>query len=177
VSDSIQSGAVLKGATLSPDRLYRYHLYRTWDAELPHMVWLMLNPSTADAEKDDLTIKKCMGFARREGMGGIEVLNLFAYRATLPGDLLDAAGAGVDPEGPGNVDMWRVVLDAADTTPGALVVAAWGASKPKGLLSRALFHQELEADWLCYGRTASRAPRHPSRLSYDTKLVRLRDDH
>jgi hypothetical protein len=165
---------VIKGATLSPNRLYRYHLYRTWDADLPHMVWLMLNPSTADAMTDDLTIAKCMGFARREGMGGIEVLNLFAYRATVPSELLEAAGAGVDPEGDGNVDMWRVVLDAAAGTPGALVVAAWGASKPKGIISRALLTHDLGNEWLCYGHTASRAPRHPSRLPYDTKLVKLR---
>ena len=168
------SPPIIRGATLSDDRTYRYHLYRTWDAELPHMVWLMLNPSTADAMTDDLTITKCMGFARREGMGGIEVLNLFAYRATMPTDLLDAAQAGVDPEGPGNVEMWDVTLDATYKTPGALVVAAWGSSKPKGLVSKALLHHDLGVEWLCYGHTAGRGPRHPSRLPYDTKLVKLR---
>jgi hypothetical protein len=165
---------VIKGATLSPCGTYRYHLYRTWDPELPHMVWLMLNPSTADASVDDMTIRKCMGFARSEGMGGIEVLNLFAYRATHPTDLVDAAQAGVDPEGPGNVEMWGVVLDVADKTPGTLVVAGWGASKPKGIISRALLHHDLRPDWFCYGRTMGRAPRHPSRLPYDSKLVRFR---
>lgn len=92
----------------------------------------------------------------------------------MPNDLLDAAGAGVDPEGPDNIEMWRVVLDAADKTPGALVVAAWGGSKPKGIISQALLHHDLGAEWLCYGHTKDRAPRHPSRLPYDTKLVKLR---
>jgi hypothetical protein len=77
----------------------------------------MLNPSTADAEVDDPTIRRCMSFARREGAGGIEVLNLFALRATDPGKLRDAP----DPIGPDN-DQWiREVLH-----PHSRVVAAWG---------------------------------------------------
>lgn len=74
----------LRGAVISDDGRYRYRLWRTWAPELPRMAWIMLNPSTADAEVDDPTIRRCVGFAKREGCGGIEVVNLYAYRSTDP---------------------------------------------------------------------------------------------
>jgi hypothetical protein len=72
------------------------------------MAWVMLNPSTADAEVDDPTIRRCMSFAKREGYDGIEVLNLYGLRATKPKHLLDHP----DPEGPQNLRHW----DAGPTT-------------------------------------------------------------
>src|SRR5262249_62207047 len=63
---------------------YRYWLTRTWDAARPAVCWLMLNPSTADAARDDPTIRRCIGLARRWGHGGIVVVNLFAWRAPDP---------------------------------------------------------------------------------------------
>jgi len=88
-------GRSFGGAIVSDDGLYRYRLWRRWDAECPTMVWIMLNPSTADAEVDDPTIRRCIGFARREHCGGIEVVNLYALRATNP-------AAHPTPEGPEN---------------------------------------------------------------------------
>ena len=57
------------GAIISACGQYRYHLWRRWDELLPTMVWVMLNPSTADATEDDPTIRRCIGFAKREGCG------------------------------------------------------------------------------------------------------------
>jgi hypothetical protein len=115
---------VTAGALLSPGGAYRYILTREWDSSAAKVTWIMLNPSTADASEDDRTIRKCQVFARRWGYGGIAVVNLFAYRATKPADLLDAAGAGVDPIGAFN-DEW---IGSATTDPHCkLVVAAWGA--------------------------------------------------
>ncbi|MDB5297796.1 MAG: hypothetical protein JWO31_3779 [Phycisphaerales bacterium] len=71
-------------AVLSPCERYRYVLHRWWDESKPAVCWLMLNPSTADAATDDPTIRKCCGFARAWGAGGIAVVNLFALRATDP---------------------------------------------------------------------------------------------
>ncbi|MGH9551149.1 MAG: DUF1643 domain-containing protein, partial [Terriglobales bacterium] len=66
---------------------YRYTLSRCWNSDLERIVFLMLNPSTADAEVTDPTIRSCLGFARELGFGALEVVNLFAYRATEPAAL------------------------------------------------------------------------------------------
>lgn len=94
-------------AVISPDGLYRYILTRIWDDKLPVLLWVMLNPSTADARVNDRTILTCIEFARVLGYGGIEVVNLYAFRATDPDELSQAA----DPIGPGN-DHWLNVAAA-----------------------------------------------------------------
>lgn len=108
---------MLRDAVISPCGAYRYRLSRVWDHHTLPLVWIMLNPSTADANVDDPTIRRCMAFSRRDGYGGIEVLNLFAFRATDPQNLKTAH----DPIGPQN-DRWiKEVLH-----PHHIVVAAWG---------------------------------------------------
>lgn len=104
-------------AGISECGTYRYWLCREWSPGLDSLVWLMLNPSTADATQDDPTIRRCMGFARRWGYGGITVVNLYAYRATNPRDLLTAA----DPVGPENdrycptpEGKWHLGLDGLE---------------------------------------------------------------
>src|SRR5437868_14686902 len=83
-------------AIFDPTGMYRYSLLREWCADSPRVAFIMLNPSTADDRKDDPTIRRCIGFAHSWGFGVLEVVNLFAYRATdsskLPG--------GDDPVGP-----------------------------------------------------------------------------
>src|SRR4028119_2392792 len=92
------SGREHRGAIFDPTRTYRYALWRTWDAARPPVAFVLLNPSTADARRDDPTIRRCANFARTWGFGGLEVVNLFAFRATHPTDLKCAA----DPVGPQN---------------------------------------------------------------------------
>lgn len=72
---------VQRHAELSSDRLYRYRLSRIW-ADGPRATFVMLNPSTADENKDDPTLRRCMGFARQWGLGGLSIVNLYALRAT-----------------------------------------------------------------------------------------------
>ena len=69
-------------ADISPDGLYRYTLGRTW-GDGDTCVFIMLNPSVADAESDDPTIRRCRGFAEALGCGSLLVANLYAYRACL----------------------------------------------------------------------------------------------
>lgn len=116
-----------KGAVLSDDRAFRYHLWRSWsgvDLFTPvSMIFIMLNPSTADGREDDPTIKRCVGFARSYGCERLDVVNLFAYRATKPEDLkrsVKASGLVGDPENDGFI--MRLLADR----PSAVVVAAWG---------------------------------------------------
>lgn len=77
---------------------YRYVLGRKWDSRASSVMFVMMNPSTADANIDDPTVARCIDFAQRWGAGTLYVTNIFAYRATHPLDLL-----GVDdPVGPEN---------------------------------------------------------------------------
>lgn len=144
-------------AVLSDCGLYRYELTRSW-ASGPRVCWIMLNPSTADAEKDDPTIRRCVGFARGWGYPGIVVVNLFAYRATRPADLVDAAHAGVDPVGPLNAD--RVAVAAKNA---GIVLVAWGAHGK--VLNRAAkttqFLGALGIELWSLGKTKAGHPRHP----------------
>lgn len=111
--------ATLSDAAVSEDGLYRYALYRAWTFPGPRALFVMLNPSTADARVDDATIRACMGYAWRWGLAGIEVVNLYALRSTRPAHLLHHP----DPVGPLNA---LHTAEALGRHP-AYVVAAWGA--------------------------------------------------
>jgi hypothetical protein len=153
-----------RGADLSADRKFRYRLWRRWGSGLD-MAVIGVNPSTADENEDDATIRRCVGFARREGYGGLLMLNLFAYRATDPKDL-ERAGW---PMGAANLEHIIVSCAAA-----GVVVAAWGDLAPLGTAQRvrANLHAAGVKLW-CWGRTKSGAPRHPSRLPNTAKLEPL----
>ena len=159
---------LVSGAQMSRDGVYRYHLWRTWDESRPSMVWIMLNPSTADSEIDDPTIRRCISFAKRIDCGGIDVINLYALRATKPKHLLDHP----DPEGPHNVGVWKNVL-RDHTRP---VMAAWGASKPGPLpgSAAATWWLRRPSTAHCLGLTQAGHPRHPLYVSNDTPLLPYR---
>ena len=108
---------IVREAVFSDCGYYRYSLSRTWEPDRPKVMFVGLNPSTADAEKDDPTIRRCMGYARDWGYGGVLVLNLFAYRATDPRDLLRARL----PVGEKNDHYLAYSQRGAE-----LVIAAWG---------------------------------------------------
>ena len=104
-------------AILSECKTYRYVLSRTWDESKGYALFIGLNPSTADGEKDDPTINRCIDYAKSWGYGGIKVVNLFAYRATLPSDLKQAS----NPIGPENDKFIRKFQKDAE-----VIIAAWG---------------------------------------------------
>jgi hypothetical protein len=104
-------------AIISPCGLYRYRLERRF-GDGPASLFIMLNPSTADAEIDDPTIRRCIRFAQSFGCGRLLVGNLFAFRATKPADLMKAS----DPEGPDNLKHLKKMCAEAQ-----LCIAAWGA--------------------------------------------------
>lgn len=104
-------------ACISECGRYRYRLYRQWDDSKPDVLFVMLNPSTADHNRDDRTISRCVGFARDWGYGGLLVGNLFALRSTKPAKLYICD----DPVGPCNDAALRDMAAQVD-----LIVAAWG---------------------------------------------------
>lgn len=146
-------------AILSPDRLYRYELRRRWGAGKT-CCFVGLNPSTADERKNDMTVRKCIGFADRWGYRSICVLNLFAFRATSPTDMEEAA----DPIGPLNDE----ILTNSLPTMGRVVVA-WGANDFAS--ERAAIVTSMIPRPLCLGLTKEGHPRHPSRIAYATELI------
>lgn len=158
-------------ADLSDDGRYRYTLLRAWDVTSPPMLFVMLNPSTADALLDDPTIRRCRGFAKREGAGGIMVVNLYAYRASNPDDLWAAAQDGVDVEGPGN-DEWIDASVHAILELGGPVVAAWGArAEPDRAEQVVSILTRAGADLQALGITNNMSPCHPLYLRGDAPLV------
>ena len=104
-------------ATFSKDRLYRYSLHRIWNEDLPKVLFIGLNPSTANETKNDPTIRRCMQYAKDWGFGGYIMGNIFAYRSTDPSNLYKIK----NPIGIKN-DYWLKKLHKeADLT-----IAAWG---------------------------------------------------
>lgn len=154
------------GAELSPDGLYRYTLTREWD-DGKCVAWLMFNPSTADTEQDDATIRKCVGFSKQWGYGRMVVVNLFAIRSRDP----RAVALAVDPVGPLN-DYWIKKATAESRE----VICAWGCSDhipPKfaGRINNATDLIPDEIPTMCLGRRKDGSPRHPLILAYSTPRV------
>lgn len=147
---------VRRSAVLSDDGLYRYALVRRWGTGLPAQ-FVMLNPSTADADVDDPTIRRCVGFARALDCAGIVVVNLYAYRATKPADLWRAE----DPVGPAADHYLRGVAERSWTS-GAPLIAAWGANaKPARVTTAVELVASVGARFTALGITNAGAPRHP----------------
>jgi hypothetical protein len=155
---------VSKAARISGCGTFRYWLTRFWD-EGDSLVFVMLNPSTADASLDDPTIRRCIGFAGREGFAGASVVNLYAYRATNPKALLTCA----DAVGPENDDYLRLIL-SEQTRRGNPVVAAWGANARPDRVSQVL-NLVPGVDWRCLGTTKAGHPKHPLYIKGDQPLL------
>ena len=148
------------GAHISTCGLYRWKLWRGWRRNWRDsaVVWVLLNPSTADAYEDDHTIRRCISFSKAWGAGGMIVVNLFAFRATDPKDLIRAA----DPVGSRNDEyLFDAAGDGWNRQP--LVVAAWGAHD-FAQSRAATVYRRLTTDWWCLGTTKNGHPRHPSRV-------------
>ena len=151
------------GAVLSPDEKYRYLLTRELGDGAP-LVFIMLNPSTADAEVDDPTIRRCIRFAARENAGHLVVVNLFALRATDPREL----ARDPDPVGPRNDEF--ILMHCG---PGARIVAAWGAHPFAAARARTVARMVAGsgARLECLGVTKDGHPRHPLYVRADAPLV------
>ena len=144
-------------AKLSPCGVYRYTLFRDLGMQGPPLTAVMLNPSTADAQKDDPTIRRLTGFAKSWGLGSLLVLNLFAIRATDPRDMM----AAEDPVGPLNDETIRHALQLAKDEDRA-VLAAWGAHGGHRQRDFYVTHKLVDGvDWRCLGMTHQGHPRHP----------------
>ncbi len=153
-----------KTAEISPCGKYRYVLTRDWDEALPALTVIGLNPSTADATKDDATIRKLIAIARRLGRGRLVLLNLFAFRSTDPKGLIGTD----DPVGYRNQStLWNHCADRE-------VVLAWGAARCPFVWTQVAKTlpglRSLGATFACFGTNKDGSPKHPLYLPNDTTL-------
>ena len=154
-------------ATFSRDGRHRWTLTRVIGEDPRELLFIMLNPSTADALEDDPTIRRCTGFAQTWGYGKLTVVNLFALRATDP-KLLKPAGEAEAIGGDNNGTI-RAAARNADR-----VVCAWGANGSLFGRSEWLKFKVMETDGIDLyhlGLTAGGEPKHPLYLPADTKPV------
>lgn len=153
---------IKKGAVISKCEKYRYQLWRIWDESLPAVMFVMLNPSTADADEDDPTIRRCIGFAKSWGYGGIYVGNLFAYRATNPKELLYQEEA----EGGFNWPHLLTMEVKCDK-----IICAWGNYGIVKKLTYKKYKPVLRSKSHCLGISKDGAPKHPLYLKGDLKPI------
>jgi hypothetical protein len=149
------------GAVMGPAGIFRMELWRIWDNDLPKVLFIMLNPSTADHMHDDPTIRRCMNFAKLWGYGGIYVGNLFAFRATDPTELKNAPGGAINLRiGENNDGHLKRMANECDR-----IVFAWGNGGE--LVARALEVAELFPEAYCLGVTKMGHPVHPLYIKKD----------
>lgn len=155
---------MIRSATFSQCGQYRYSLQRIWFPDQKPVMFIGLNPSTADAEMDDPTIRRCMRFAQDWGFGGLVMTNLFAYRSTDPRNLSLAE----DPIGPDNNQWIETMSLSCD-----LVVAAWG--NHGSYLNRSSAMRSLFPDLHCIQLNRSGEPAHPLYLKGTLRPKRWAD--
>lgn len=157
---------------------YRYWLERRWGKTSPQ-VFIMLNPSTADANEDDPTITRCINFAKREGAGGLIVVNLFAYRATDPKELDNLTEAELmhgncKGNGVGTLNTHNIgtaLLSSSITR--RPVIAAWGSNKHAVAMSQRIIERciNMDTDLVCFKINKDGQPKHPLYVANDEPLI------
>lgn len=155
---------MISDAIISPDGLYRYSLIRNWDPQLKEIIYIGINPSTADGNVDDATIRRLRDFTRKYGYGGFRIINLYAFRAT---DYLDLKNV-TDPIGTENsreLARWQGRLKT--------IVFMWGNNKKDFMVQRNNVI-EMYPNALCFGHNDDGSPKHPLFLSGESKLIRYR---
>lgn len=150
------------GAIFSHDQRYRFALWRKWDLELPQLVVIGLNPSTATEDEDDPTVTRCTNLARREKCGALVMLNLFAFRATDPNVMLREP----DPVGQHTDTVMRHYIHDPSTK---IVVAAWGIHGVH--MNRDRQVARMFRSLVCYDVNMNGTPKHPLYQRADAPLM------
>ena len=165
---TMTSGVALgnTGAEFSECGSYRYKLWRLWEPDRPRVMFVMLNPSTATDTEDDPTIRRCIGFARSWGYGGLYVGNLFAYRTPSPKELKLASCPIGSRNGPALLEM------AAQSE---MIVAAWGSHGSSWESRVHEVYRLLPQPLHCLKQLDSGQPAHPLYQPKDLKPLPLEE--
>lgn len=150
------------GAAFSDDRNYRYALWRVWNPDKGLVMFIGLNPSTANETKPGPTITRVMGFAARWGYGGVIMMNLFALVSSKPQALITSA----DPVGEN--DQWLQAMAGKSQK----VIFAWGAFKQAKVRCQQVIEMFPEAE--CLLKTADGSPEHPLYVAGITEPIKFK---
>lgn len=144
-------------------RKHRLKLSCTWDGAKEKCLFIMLNPSTADLQRCDMTLNRCFSFAKAEGFGGINVVNLHSYRAVSPKELRKAAIQSL----PENNEIVEEAMTEATK-----IIIAWGSNATYKEYKWVLdYANQIGKPLYCYGKTANGSPRHVLYLRNDSKIA------
>lgn len=158
-------------AGISKCGVYRWWLFRRWAASLPLIIWIMMNPSTADHQKNDPTILKVMRYSTKWGYGSVLVLNIYAFRSSKPENLPQAMSKAVGRLN----DWWIKTMFSFAAKRKIPVVCAWGVKHEKrGRIVRQLA-VDTGLELLCLEIALNGEPKHPRFLSESLTPTTLRD--
>lgn len=149
------------GASFSTCRRYRYVLWRIWNIDKSRIMFIGLNPSTANETSDDPTIHRVVKFANAWGFGGIYMTNLFAYVTPYPEKLKECD----DPLGNNN-EWLEKIAQKCDK-----IIFAWGSFKEAEQRSKEVM-QMFKGHALIINKDGS--PRHPLYVKSDVVPVLMR---
>lgn len=174
------SGAVLRDELGGGKKeAHRLRLWRTWDPDLPSVVFVGLNPSTADAVESDPTLTRMIGFAKREGFGGVQVINLYTYRTKNPREMWALPN---DKRHCGSLQFAEIETACRHAK---VAIICWGNGqatkktdkKMLGLAAKIMVEDLRDHGMAlkCFGRTKDGQPKHPLYLPKQTPLVAWED--
>lgn len=152
----------ISGARFSECRKYRYVLWRIWDFNLPRIMFIGLNPSTADETQNDPTIRRVVGFAKDWGYGGVYMCNLFGIVSTDPAELKTCDDPVKDN------DSWLLQYSELSRD----ILFGWGNFKEA--TERAVMVSGWFPNALCLGKNANGTPKHPLYIAAKTKPIPFR---
>lgn len=146
-----------KGAHFSESKKYRYKLWRIWDNTKPLVMFIGLNPSTADASDDDPTVESVTRIALHNGYGGFYMMNLFPLVSTDPKAVLEFEKEefghnAFDKENARHLNEVRHECED--------VVFAWGNFKVVRTLGRDQKTMEYFKDAKAIGHNKNGSPKH-----------------
>jgi hypothetical protein len=150
---------ISRSADISNDKKDRFSLSRIWDSKKPKALYIMLNPSYADDESDDPTIRRLIFFSKKFKFGGFYVTNIFTQITPYPKELNMDNNSKKK-----NLKIISELIKKSD-----LIVYAWG-----NLVSEPMQLRKLIESPLCFGINKNGTPKHPLYLRSDTKLQDFR---
>lgn len=151
-----------KGAIFSDDRKYRYALWRLWDENKPLVMFIGLNPSTANENENDPTIRRVINFAKDWGYGGVYMMNLFAYVTAYPKELKECG----NPVADNDHYLLNISMKCKDT------VFAWGNFKEAEERSKEV--QNMFKKATCLGINKNGTPKHPLYIKSNTRQINFK---
>lgn len=154
-----------KGAQFSDCRKFRYALWRIWDRTKPMVMFIGLNPSTANELSDDPTIRRVISFAKRWGYGGVYMMNCFPFVTAFPEELcLNDFAQNIND---------KLLIDISKKC--HEVIFAWGNFEAVTNHKRDAVLINMFPDAMCLGKNKSGSPKHPLYIKSDALLIKYSD--